>query len=330
MSETSWQPRVSVVVPMLNEAGFIEACLDGFAAQTYPAELFEVIVADGGSTDGSREAVETMRATRPWLRVVENPGRKAAAAFNVGVDSSTGEVVCLFSAHGVPSPGYLERSVEVLAETGAAGVGGKVHHLGTSRAARAVGLAMESPFGMGSLHRYASCRTEVDTISHPAYRREWLERVGPFDETLERNSDYELNWRLRQMGGTLVFDPTIHSIYRPRSSLRALGRQFWWYGAWKARVVRKHPQSRRLRHAAPPAAVAGALFAVSLAWWGPARRISALSAAAYMGILAEALARTRPWGHDADWRIFVAALPIMHGAWGAGYLAATIRDGVTR
>lgn len=214
---------------MRDELGHIEACLDAFAAQTHPADRLQVIVVDGGSQDGSRALVDERAAVTPWLEVVDNPLRKAAAAFNCGLRAARGEVFCLFSAHGVPDPEYVARSVAVLAETGATGVGGRYDHRGEDPTSNAIGRAMVSPVGMASPHRYAAERTVVDTISHPAYRLEDLEGVA-FDESLERNSDYDFNWRLRSEGKVLVFDPSVASVYRPRPSLTALGRQFWWYG----------------------------------------------------------------------------------------------------
>ena len=112
-----WCPVVTVVVPMLNESGYIEECLDGFARQTYPPDNVDVVVVDGGSTDGSRQYVEKFAATAPWVRVVDNPSRKASAAFNRGVEVAKGDVVCLFSAHGVPDEGYVERSVAASASS---------------------------------------------------------------------------------------------------------------------------------------------------------------------------------------------------------------------
>ena len=230
-------PLVSVVIPMLDEQAHIGACLDAFAAQTYPLDRLELLVVDGGSADGSRELVEARSTDEPWIRVVDNPRGRASAAFNIGTQAATGSVVCLFSSHGVPSPTYVEASVRSLDETGAAGVGGQYHHVGTDPVSSAIGCAMVSPFGMASPHRFATSRQEVDTISHPAYRRDALIDVGPFDEALLRNSDYELNWRMRQKGYGLVFDPSVESIYRPRASLGGLARQFWHYGRWKERVA---------------------------------------------------------------------------------------------
>jgi glycosyltransferase involved in cell wall biosynthesis len=124
------QPLVTVVVPMRDELGWIDACLEGFGAQTWPRSLLDVVVVDGGSHDGSREVVDAWASRSEWVRVVDNPRRKAAAAFNIGVAEAKGDVVCLFSAHGVPDPTYVEHSVAVLRETGVAGVGGDYRHEG--------------------------------------------------------------------------------------------------------------------------------------------------------------------------------------------------------
>jgi GT2 family glycosyltransferase len=189
---------------------------------------------------------------------------------------------------------------------------------------------MVSPFGMASAHRFAASHQEVDTISHPAYRIEALREVGRFDESLARNSDYELNYRLRAAGERLVFDPTIESIYRPRGSLRALGRQFWWYGRWKVRVVRRHPGSLRPRHLVAPAAVVGAALAPVLATTRPGRRLVGFGVAGYAALVGAAVVTARPREHDADPLRLAAAFPVMHGAWGAGFLASVIEDGVRR
>jgi succinoglycan biosynthesis protein ExoA len=320
------RPVATLVVPMLDEMGHIDACLDGFAAQTYPHELLDVCVVDGGSTDGSREHVEARAVHEPWVRVVDNPARKAAAAFNVGVDQAKGEVIFLFSAHGVPDPEFVERTVEVLLETGADGVGGRYLHVGTDPVSSATGLAMVSPFGMASPHRHASHRQEVDTISHPGYRADALARVGRFDEQLERNSDYELNHRMREMGMVLLFDPSIVSIYRPRPSLKALARQFWWYGRWKARVVERHPSSLKPRHLVAPAATVGLAVAPLLCAGRRGRRVVALAAGAYAAMAVTSVRRAHPADHGADSRVLLACFPVMHLSWGAGFVTSVIQD----
>lgn len=321
---------ISVVIPMLDELRHIDACLDGFAEQTHPRDRMELLVVDGGSTDGSRSRVEDRAVDEPWIRVIENPARRASAAFNRGVEAATGEVVCLFSAHGVPSPTYLSASLAALREPGVAGVGGQYHHEGDDPVSNAIGRAMVSPFGMASPHRFSSGPRDVDTISHPAYWRKALLDIGPFDEVLLRNSDYELNWRMRQRGYRLRFDPAVESVYRPRSSLAALGRQFWHYGRWKARVARRHPDSIRPRHLVAPAAVAlGSLTPLLLfSRWG--RSVGVISASSYLVSTAAAVVHARPREHGADPVTLAASFPVMHATWGAGFLLSLVQDAVSR
>lgn len=327
------QPVVSVVVPMLDEMGFIEACLAGFARQTYPLELLDVIVVDGGSSDGSRRYVddlaadlETVTGGEGWLRVIDNPDRRAAAAFNRGLEAARGDVLCLFSAHGIADERFVAQSVEALETSGAVGVGGRLDHQGLDGAGNAVGLAMVSPVGMASPFRYATTRRDVDTIGHPAYWREALVEIGGFDETLERNSDYELNWRLRERGHRLVFEPSIVTTYRPRGSLTALARQFWWYGRWKERVIRRHPGSLKPRHLVAPAAVAGLALAPVLGRSRLGRVGLAAAAASYAGLMVAGVVQARPQDHDADLAVLAACFPVMHVAWGAGFLTSVLED----
>lgn len=321
-------PLVSVCVPMRDEAGHIEACLDGFAAQSHPLDRLEVIVVDAGSTDGCRATVDARAETEPWIRVVDNPLGKAAAAFNCGLRAARGEVFCLFSAHGVPDADYVARSVAVLAETGATGVGGRYHHVGTDPVSNAVGRAMVSPVGMASPHRFAAERAVVDTISHPAYRTDDLTGMR-FDESLERNSDYDFNWRLRERGRTLVFDPSVESVYRPRPSLKALARQFWWYGRWKERVIRRHPRSLEPRHLVAPLFAASVAAAPILATTANGRRLLAVEVLGYGAVVAAGTVKARPRAHGAAIGTLAACFPVMHLSWGAGFLTSLVEDTFT-
>jgi succinoglycan biosynthesis protein ExoA len=323
---------------MLNEEDYIGACLDGFRAQTYP-NIIEILVIDGGSADRSHEVVQQRAQLDPRIREIHNPRRQAAAAANLGVSESKGVVLCFLSAHGVPGADYVERAIEVMQRTGAVGVGGRYDHVGTDPVATAIGLAMASPFGMASPHRIAAEECEVDTISHPLFKRQALIDIGGYDETLLRNEDYETNLRLRLNGGRLIFTPSIASVYRPRRSLSELGKQFWDYGYWKAEVMYRHPESTRPRHFVPPVAVAGsvALAALSvlpsvvmpgnlrarqLAW--VARAGATLTVMGYGTVLGMAARDASPRKHEASTMHFLTALPVIHGAWGAGLLVGLV------
>jgi succinoglycan biosynthesis protein ExoA len=318
-------PTVSLVVPMLDERAHIERCIASLDAQEWPHDALEVLVVDGGSSDGSREIVDNLTAGRPWLRVVENPARRASSAFNRGIEAASGDVVCLVSAHGELPPDYVPNSVAALDRTGAAGVGGVLRHTGSDRSGRAIGLAMTSPFGMASPFRFADQAREVDTIGHPAYTAAALRSVGAFDESLERNSDYEFNFRMRRAGLRLIFDPTIVTTYRPRGSLRELGRQFWWYGRAKGRVIRRHPGSVKVRHLVPPAFVVAAALAPFLIRFPIGRRIVLAGAATYGAGVALAVSKAKPAAHDADAAVLALAFPTMHLCWGGGLLMTVLK-----
>jgi GT2 family glycosyltransferase len=320
-------PFVTVIVPMLDEIGFIGPCVEGFLAQRYPADRLEILVIDGGSTDGSREVVTELGRIHPRVRLVDNPRRVAAAAANVGIAEAHGEILCFLSAHGVPDPDYVATSVRLLSEEpGAVGVGGRYLHVGTEPRSRAIGLAMASPFGMASPHRSSTERVEVDTISHPTFVRQALVDVGGYDETLLRNEDYELNYRLRANGGKLVFCPEISSVYRPRGSLGTLRRQFFDYGRWKATVIRRHPRATQPRHLVPPLAVLGGLTTPVLATSRTGRRVVLAGAVAYGGLLAVAGAREHPRREGASVSTLIAAFPVIHASWGLGVLVGLVRD----
>ncbi|MEZ5179029.1 MAG: glycosyltransferase family 2 protein [Acidimicrobiales bacterium] len=306
-------PFVSVIIPMLNERHFIGPCVEGFLAQRYPADRIEILVIDGGSDDGSRDVVGELSAEHPNVRLVDNPRRVAAAAANVGIAEAAGDILCFLSAHGVPDPDYVPTSVRLLQETGAVGVGGRYLHVGTEPRSKAIGLAMASPFGMASPHRSSGERVEVDTISHPTFLRQALVDVGGYDETLLRNEDYELNYRLRAAGGRLVFCPEISSVYRPRGSLGTLRRQFFDYGRWKATVMRRHPTATRPRHLVPPLAVAAVGLAPVVATSPVGRRALALG----RRIRPPPRRCGGPRGSDragASVPTFVAVFPVMHGS----------------
>jgi hypothetical protein len=155
------------------------------------------------------------------------------------------------------------------------------------------------------------------------FRREALERVGGFDETLVRNQDYDLNWRVRDTGGTVWFDPELRVRYRPRSSVTGLARQYFEYGMWKREMLRRHPRSMRWRHLAAPMALAanagGVVLGVTVS-----RRFFALPALyAVAAVTASVTAR------DADAASRLSRVPIafatMHHAWGAGFLFGRVR-----
>jgi succinoglycan biosynthesis protein ExoA len=244
---------------MRNEGAAIEACVASLLAQTWPAERLEILVMDGGSTDGCRETAERMLADRPNGHVIDNPGIVQAAGWNLGIDRATSDYVGIVSGHSELAPDYVANVVKVIEETGATMVGGPVTAEAEGPVGEAVAIATSTPFGVGGArHHYLTERADVDTVFMGVARREDYARLR-FSEEMVRNQDDELSYRILDEGGRIICDPAIRSTYRNRSTLPGLWRQQFAYGSWKIRVFQQHPRQARIRHLVP-AAFVGALF----------------------------------------------------------------------
>ncbi|MCZ7650510.1 MAG: glycosyltransferase family 2 protein [Thermoanaerobaculia bacterium] len=331
-SEDEREPLVSVIVPALDEEGTIDACLDAVLAQEWPAERLEVIVVDGGSRDATAERVAARARVEPRLRLLANPGALVSRALNLGIAAAQGEVVVRIDAHALPAPDYVRRAVAALVETGAATVGGTMSPRGEGAVGRAMACAMRHPFGVGPARfRFATAREAVDTVYLGAFRRDLPGRVGPFDERLVRNQDYEMNWRIRAAGGTVLVDPAIRSTYLPRTSLGAIWSQYHEYGYWKRQMLRLHPRSLLPRQLAAPLLLAGlaaSLPAALLALAGAGPALLALPLAVLLGgylLACLAVSATLAARHGAA---LFGLLPLvfasMHLAWGSGFLRACL------
>jgi glycosyltransferase involved in cell wall biosynthesis len=312
-------PTVSVVLPALNERRWIRDCLGSLLAQDY-GNVIEILVVDGGSTDGTRDIAGHLD---PLIRVVDNPQVTAAAAMNIGIAESKGEVVCRIDAHAIFAPDYVRRCVEVLLETGADNVGGLMRPVGTTSFGRAVAAATTSRFGVGpGRFHYAGQRQDVDTVWLGCWWRTTLDEVGGYDEeSLQWGAeDQELNLRLRQRGGRVVLDPGIRSSYFPRQTPSALARQYFNYGLDKASTLRKHRTLPSWRPLAPAALVAST---VAAGLFGRGWKRVAIPAVHLAACAAAAVKPARDPG-VAPHRL-VAAFAICHWSHGAGFWAGVGR-----
>lgn len=323
-------PTVSVVLPIRNEVAHIEAVLARLLEQDYPRSLvIEILVVDGRSEDGTREAIARFQQQHPDARVhvLDNPRRITSSALNIGISAAQGEVVVRMDGHAIPAADYVSRCVETLQRTGAANVGGVVEPVGQTAFGAAVALATRHPLGAGDArYRVGGAAGEVDTVMYGAFRRSVFEDVGLFDESMVVNEDYELNVRIRKAGHTIHFDPSIRFQYTPRGTARDLWRQYFRYGWWKVETLRRVPQSLRWRQALPPALPA-ALFVLMLT--------SPWSTAAAAALLAVVVSYSAATGAVA-WRVATPpaslvsvwlAFAVIHLAWGLGFLLNLVTQG---
>jgi glycosyltransferase involved in cell wall biosynthesis len=313
-------PAVSVVIPVRDSARDLTACLEAVLGQVYPGSL-EVVVAVGPSTDGTERVAADAAATDHRVKLVPNPTGSTPAGLNAAIKAAGGEIIARVDGHAVVPPGYLRRAVETLESTGAENVGGIQAATGETTFEQAVARAMTSRFGVGnSQFHYGGEPGPTDTVYLGVFRRSALDRVGGFDESLVRNQDYELNWRIRDTGGLVWFDPTLRVQYRPRSSVRGLAKQYFEYGQWKREVLRRHPRSVRARQLVPPAAVLANTAGLAVGLVSRRRRWLLGIPGAYVAATTVAAAIAARGASPAVAVRLPAVFAVMHHAWGAGFL----------
>jgi len=314
---TTTLPPVSVVLPTLNERGYVTDCLTSLLAQDYPS-IDEILVVDGGSDDGTRDLVEAFGVP---VRVVDNPRVTAAAAMNVGLAEAANDLIVRVDAHTVYAADYVRRSVEALEDSGADVVGGPMRAVGVTAFGRAVAAVTSSPLGVGpGRFHYADEPQDVETVYLGTYRREALDEVGGWDETDLQwaAEDQELNYRLRLQGRRIRLEPSIRSVYFPRQTPQALWRQYVNYGLCKASTLKKHRTLPYWRPLAPAALVAGtvAAMAVGVATRKPALALAPIATwCALAGVAAAGMADDPG---VAPHRAF-GALAICHWGYGLGF-----------
>lgn len=321
------QPTVSIIIPCYNEQATIGALLAAIQGQSYPADKLEIVIADGFSEDGTRAEVARFQRDHPSVRakVVDNHKRTIPSGLNQAIRESSGQILVRLDAHSIPIPEYVERCVQALETGRGANVGGvwQIVPGGKGALAAAIAAAAAHPLGAGdALYRLGGQARAVDTVPFGAFRRDLVESVGPFDEDLLTNEDYEFNYRLRRRGNVVWMDPEIRSTYVSRSTLQELARQYWRYGFWKYRMLLRYPESIRWRQALPPLFILVLLgTAVAAAVWPQAVIGFALAVLVYLSALLLAgvdLARRHRNAMIAP--LAVPVLATMHFSWGLGFL----------
>lgn len=320
-------PFISVIIPCYNEEATIRKLLEALRAQTYPLTKMEVVISDGLSSDRTRDVIAAFQKEHNDLSicVVENQARTIPSGVNQAMREARGEIFIRLDAHSMPIPEYVERCVEAHQTGKGDNVGGvwEIRPGAETWIAESISFAAAHPLGVGdAMYRLNARAAAVDTVPFGSFRRELIQRIGAFDETLLSNEDYEFNTRVREAGGTVWLDPAIRSVYFSRSTLRKLAAQYWRYGFWKFKMLQRYPHTLRWRQALPPVFVFSllALIVLSLGLT-MARYLLALQLLVYGSILGLAGVRLA-WKKKKGFLIWGLPLSIatMHIAWGAGFL----------
>jgi len=327
-------PKVSIVVPCYNEQSTIRLLLEALRAQTFPRAEMEVIVSDGISMDNTRAEIAAFQKEHRDLkvRVVDNTKRSIPSAVNRAIEASRGRIIVRLDAHSKPYPDYIENCVKALEAKRGDNVGGvwEIQAGAKTWIAESIAVAAAHPLGVGdALYRHAKQAAEVDTVPFGAFKRTLIKKVGAFDETLLTNEDYEFNARVRQAGGRIWLDPSIRSIYFARATLLELARQYWRYGYWKWRMLRRYPKTLRWRQALPPLFVLSLVgLAVGSIFFPFVKYFLLFELLVYFFIcfLAGIHARLRMRKQFLSLGVPLA-IPVMHLSWGSGLLWSMFTSG---
>jgi len=330
-------PKVSVIVPCYNEQSTIRLLLEALHQQTYPRANMEVIVADGFSRDGTREVIAAFQKDCPELnvRLVDNSKRSIPSGLNRAIEAARGEIILRLDAHSQPYPDYIANAISAHGAGRGENVGGvwEIRPGANTWIAKSIAAAAAHPLGVGdALYRHTKQAAEVDTVPFGSFRRTLIEKIGFFDESLLTNEDYEFNARVRKSGGKIWLDPSIRSIYFARPTLWELIRQYWRYGFWKWRMLRRYPDTLRWRQALPPLFVLSLSALIPLSIFTPFARIILIGellvylSAMFLAGLYSALKQRKAY--------LILGLPLaisaMHIAWGSGFLGSVLASTVQK
>jgi succinoglycan biosynthesis protein ExoA len=323
---------ISVLVPVLNEERHIRETVAAMQAQRFDGTI-ELLFADGGSEDRTREILIELAVSDPRIRVFDNPKRDTPSGLNVCLREARGKFVARMDAHTFYTDRYLEAGVQRLRRGDTEWVSGPQVPRPVGTISRAVALALSSWLGRGGSRKWdddvaTAEERELDTgVFGGVWRRMTVLDVGGWDERWPINQDSEMASRFLERGARLVCLPEMAGYYVPRDSLAALTRQYYRYGFYRARTFHRHPHSMRRSQLIPPA-LAGS-FLAALAAPRRLRSASRLALVLYFVTVAVSAARmtAREEGQRTERTLLLAVLPAMHFGWGFGTLAGMLRFG---
>lgn len=316
-------PPITLILPTLNEKAHIRECLDSLLGQDYD-NIVSILVIDGGSTDGTREIVN---AEGGIVRLIENPRVTAAAAMNIGIAECATDRFVRVDAHTLYATDYVSRSVATWLETNAEVVGGPMRPVGTTPFGKAVAAVTTSPLGVGpGRFHYSEKLEEVETVYLGIFDKAFVQKVGGYDETTLQwaAEDQELNFRIRKAGGRIILDPRIRSTYFPRSTPKALARQYHNYGMCKASTLKKHRVLPYWRPLAPALLVSTSLLWISVFATSGHLTWALLPICIYLSLAT--IVGTVVGGRSLNSILLTAeAITICHWSYGLGFIRGVIR-----
>lgn len=324
---------VSILIPCLNEFHFVRGCLASVLEFNMPegTELLEVLVIDGGSTDGTPDIVREIAASDARVQLLNNPGRIQSTALNIALRVASGDYVLRLDAHSSYPTNYLALALETSLRTGCENVGGLfvTQMRGSGYGASLVQALTTHKFGVGDAgYRTGAQEGPADTVPYGFFRRELFDRIGLFDERLVRAQDYEMNQRILAAGGCVWRNPAIHVKYYAQPDLYSfIRKQILHEAPYNAYLWYLAPYAFAVRHAITGVFAVGVLGGLILSPLSVTIRLIFLTVmAAYFAIaVGSAIQQAIRYREPRHVLFLPLAFFLYHFLHGVGLLAGLVR-----
>ena len=263
--------QVSLILPVVNEAKFIDCAINSILNQKFKNKIsFEILIADGGSTDGTLPIIHNIISNNSNICLIDNPKKIVSTGFNLALNNARGKIIIRIDGHCEIPTNYIEKCYNLLNSSKADIVGGVIETISTGLIGKAISIAQSSPFGVGGV-KFRRIDLDqgsyVDTLAVGAHRREIFECSGGFDEEMICNQDDEFNHRAMQAGKKIWMDPTIRTKYYARSKLIKLFKQYFNYGLYKVRGIQKRGEVVSIRHLIPSTFIVALLITLIIGFF---------------------------------------------------------------
>lgn len=314
-------PEISVIVPVLNEAGFIESMVNSLLSNGDISK--ELLLVDGGSTDQTKQVIEQLALRYPEIKYIANPEKFVSPGFNKAFSGSTGKYIAFLGAHALYPDHFFSLATHFLTTEACDAVGGPLKQVGKSEKGRAIAYCMSQPIGVGNTEfRTVNKKMYVDSVAFAVYKREVFEKIGLLDAELIRNQDDEFHYRMNANGLKILMVPEMQCTYYVRDSFSALFKQYYQYGLYKPMVLKKVSSGIRLRHMVPVVFVVY-LISLPVLWWISIVFIAPLLL--YVGVVSFYALKHRGTWVEKGYALI--SFTILHISYGIGFLRGVFKLG---
>ena len=236
----------------MNEKKYIKEFIESVLRQDFEKNLLEFLLIDGMSQDGTRNIIKNYCKKYDFIKILDNIKKNIPSALNIGIKNAQGKYIVRMDAHTYYYPDYISSCIEIIKTGNYQNVGGPTVLGHKNRMQKIISEAHYSLFALGGGKSHnKNYEGLADTVSFGTFEKNYLLKIGLYDENIKFAEDDDLNFRIIENNGKIFITPEIKFIYYPRDNLISLFIQYFKYGTWKMAVIKKHKKPARISHLVP-------------------------------------------------------------------------------